>query len=280
MSARLGQADCDPHGKWLAVVDVWQKGIVLNLEDPARPTLLLGHDHVSNIALSPDGRWAATGTFKGADVKVWDLLQGNRPKPVHTIASAGAGVRFSPDGRWLVVGDSGRLRFFKVGSWELDPVMSGIRQGVGDMVVAADSSLIAVASGGKQVELIASATGRELATLMLQDSRTMIVPRAFSADGCQLAVTTSGHAIQLWNLRAVRRQLAEMGLDWDLPPYPPTGADTLRPSLSLEIEGPIPGLAPRASSDISSAALHARLALSTLIEPCFHQQRQHWFAIK
>jgi tetratricopeptide (TPR) repeat protein len=28
------------------------------------------------------------------------------------------------------------------------------------------------------------------------------------------------HALHLWDLRAVRKQLAEMGLDWDAPPYP------------------------------------------------------------
>jgi tetratricopeptide (TPR) repeat protein len=27
--------------------------------------------------------------------------------------------------------------------------------------------------------------------------------------------------IQVWDLRSLRRQLAELGLDWDLPPYPP-----------------------------------------------------------
>src|SRR5262249_31160355 len=29
------------------------------------------------------------------------------------------------------------------------------------------------------------------------------------------------HIIQVWDLRQIRQQLAAMGLDWDLPPYPP-----------------------------------------------------------
>jgi hypothetical protein len=30
-----------------------------------------------------------------------------------------------------------------------------------------------------------------------------------------------GHGVQLWDLRHIRAQLADMHLDWDLPPYPP-----------------------------------------------------------
>jgi hypothetical protein len=41
-------------------------------------------------------------------------------------------------------------------------------------------------------------------------------------EGSQLAACCSGHGIQIWDLRAIRQQLADMGLDWDLPPYSPT----------------------------------------------------------
>jgi len=44
---------------------------------------------------------------------------------------------------------------------------------------------------------------------------------AFSPSGTQLAVATEAHVIQLWDLRKLRQQLAELGLDWDQPPYPP-----------------------------------------------------------
>src|SRR5262249_4734705 len=31
----------------------------------------------------------------------------------------------------------------------------------------------------------------------------------------------SGYAIHVWDLRLIRRGLKDLGLDWDLPPYPP-----------------------------------------------------------
>src|SRR5207302_9595369 len=50
-----------------------------------------------------------------------------------------------------------------------------------------------------------------------------IVAMRFSPDGSQLAVTTMGHVIQLWDLRDIRRKLQALSLDWDAPPYPPAG---------------------------------------------------------
>jgi WD40 repeat protein len=236
MSQRLEGAVCDRRGHHLAVVDMWQKGIVVNLDDPAaRPTLLIGHDHVAYIGLSPDGRWAATGAFKGTDVKIWDLSQGVRPQAIATIASGAAYPTFSPDGRWLVVPGDGGYRFYTVGSWELDSTMSKRKQG--GPVFAADAAVMAAGTeDGKQMKLIASDTGRELVTLTPQESQTTIFPRGLSADGGRLAATTSSHAIQLWDLRAVRRQLDEMHLDWEMPPYPEEADAALGP-LAVQVVG-------------------------------------------
>ena len=43
----------------------------------------------------------------------------------------------------------------------------------------------------------------------------------FSPDGSRLVVTTNdGPAVHVWDLRAIRKHLAGMGLDWDAPAYP------------------------------------------------------------
>ena len=42
--------------------------------------------------------------------------------------------------------------------------------------------------------------------------------------------------VQLWDLRLVRQELAQMNLDWDLPPYPPPAEDSQTP-VSLQIDG-------------------------------------------
>jgi hypothetical protein len=52
-------------------------------------------------------------------------------------------------------------------------------------------------------------------------------------DGGRLAVACEGRVVQVWDLRSIRRQLAGMNLDWDLPPLPPY-AETNEP-ISVQI---------------------------------------------
>jgi tetratricopeptide (TPR) repeat protein len=68
--------------------------------------------------------------------------------------------------------------------------------------------------------LLHAGTGAELARLEAGNDNA-VGPAAFSPDGASVAVGTDNHTVHVWDLRAVRRQLAEIGLDWDLPPYPP-----------------------------------------------------------
>jgi tetratricopeptide (TPR) repeat protein len=71
------------------------------------------------------------------------------------------------------------------------------------------------------IRLLELATDRELARLAdpNQDAPNFL---AFTPDGGKLLVSSDfAHAFHVWDLRAIRAQLAEMGLDWDSPPLPP-----------------------------------------------------------
>jgi WD40 repeat protein len=65
---------------------------------------LKGHrDDVKSVAVSPDGKWLASGS-QNQTVKIWDLATG---KEVHTLRGhkgAVQSVAFSPDGKQLVSG--------------------------------------------------------------------------------------------------------------------------------------------------------------------------------
>ena len=81
------------------------------------------------------------------------------------------------------------------------------------------------------IQLIDPATGREFATLEPPDGQSSFF-LSFSPDGSQLAATGNGNGdLHVWDLRLMtRRQLREMGLDWNLPrnTRPPT-ADASQP---------------------------------------------------
>ncbi len=94
--------------------------------------------------------------------------------------------------------------------------------------------LLAVADHGA-VRLVNPDTGREYARLEDPD-QDRANETSFNADGTQLIISNDdSRSIHVWDLRAIRERLDKMGLDWDLPPYPPAAADAGKP-LRIEVD--------------------------------------------
>src|SRR5262249_4415759 len=117
----------------------------------------------------------------------------------------------SPDGRWLVTsGDGGRAH--AAGSWEPGP-----RLGPGEVrAVSPDSDLVVMALSNGIYRLVELASGRELARL--EDPDQPYGYAAFAPDGTPLVVAAQD-GLRVWDLRLIRKGLAELGLDWGAP-YP------------------------------------------------------------
>src|SRR5262249_1242661 len=56
---------------------------------------------------------------------------------------------------------------------------------------------------------------------------TRLIPSCFTPDGSTLVTLgTESEALHVFDLRAIRRKLAELGLDWDAPPIPRAETET------------------------------------------------------
>jgi WD40 repeat protein len=193
---------------------------------------------VRYVDVSPDGRRVATSGNSRAEVNVWDAENGlvERQLPV----GPGSGVKFSPDGRWLVT--NGRdFRFWKVGTWDSKGLSDRIFSDEGGSYeFSPDSTLIAIQIN-TAVVLVEVATGREVARLEAPGKEHLVRLR-FCPDGSKLVGPADFQSVHLWDLRALRRELSAIGLDWDLPPYPPAPETTTGP-IRIEIDPGPAGIA-------------------------------------
>lgn len=222
-------ADLSRDGRTLAVLQAGSAH-VLDTRTGTRRARLPDQWREGYLAVSPDGRWVAANNVAGGQINVWDARTGRRVRdlpaglPVRQgIGGAAADLAFSPDGRWLVTGDRREYRFWEVGSWR--PGRRIPRPGsinlAGHSAFSPDGTLLAVVDSPFTVCLLDAPTGRRLATLESPDPHLIHCLR-FSPDSSLLAVGWDGHnATQVWNLRSIRQNLARLGLDWNLAPYPP-----------------------------------------------------------
>jgi serine/threonine protein kinase/WD40 repeat protein len=190
-----------------------RRGVVLHSDRQGQLVQLGPHGDVRSIAVSPDGQWVATGSHHGTKVKIWEAPSGKLVKTLPV--EFGSAVSFSPDGKWLAT-NGGGCRLWAVGSWKEGPQIGG-----GSFAFSPDSTMLAVETGSGVLRLVDPNTGREYARLEDPNHDRANSP-GFSRNGTQLISSNNdSQSIHVWDLRLLRAQLAELGLDWDLPPYPP-----------------------------------------------------------
>ncbi len=220
-----------------------------------------------SIAVSPDGRWAAAGSWNDPGVYVWDLPRRRFERVLprgDTVADGHTLPAFSPDGRWLVVNSAVEAAsgyyFWEVGTWKRGPyIPRPTVAGWGEPIFSPDGALIALSVAANQVRLYEMATGRTIAHLTTLEALAP-APLAFSPDGTRLIASTNRQTALIWDLRRIRERLRTMDLDWDQPPYPPEEASpgaSLPPIRSIRVLGEAPEPAARRAAEL--AACEARL---------------------
>jgi WD40 repeat protein/tRNA A-37 threonylcarbamoyl transferase component Bud32 len=206
-------------GRVLAIPRYYQATTVWHRPD--RWLKLAPREDVRMCAVSPDGRWIATGSHNsvtGIGATVWDATDGRPEKDFHVGGMCPVG--FSPENRWLLTRGGG-FRLWKVGTWEEGPDLHDEYEGVGWFAFSPDGKTLALTGAMGQVRLLETETGREFVHLTVPE-QTKVQPYCFSPDGTRLAaIGSESQLLYIWDLRTLRAGLTELGLDWDQPPYPP-----------------------------------------------------------
>jgi WD40 repeat protein len=219
----VGTTSWDGSGRLLAVTSgpPNREATVLDL-GASSEAIRFEHRGPLLAALSPDGRWLVTFTWKGHQIKVWDVA---RRALAHEWEATTAYAAFSPDGRWLATSVEGQdCRLWHVDSWRSGPSIPSY--GGYPIAFSPDSTMLAL-NQGRGVQLVDPASGREVAMLeSAAESLPAISALSFGPDGRHLTVGTGGSTILLWDLGRVREELSALGLDWDAPPLPPAPGDT------------------------------------------------------
>ncbi len=216
-----GRVQLTADGTTLAVVLDWTQGraAFVDIAQQSMRPLAERHPGIERLSFSPDGRWLATGTWHGTGVKVWDVSTGELETTLPVDGSAE--VAFSPDGRWLVTGSGKEYRAWHVGTWQQGAGIERVNAGglPGIITFSNDGKTLAIVRSRSLVQLVNPEDFEVLATLVPPELRH-IADLRFSPDDSRLAVSHNTRFLTLWDLRAVRSQLAAIGLDFDRPPLP------------------------------------------------------------
>jgi serine/threonine protein kinase/WD40 repeat protein len=195
-------------------------GLVFDPERPGDSRRFLPHLDARSIAVSPDGRWVTTGSHTDGTLRLWDAPTGRLLHDFPELPRPCSTGMFSPDGRWLAVSINSRgWELFDTTSWTSK---SRLGHAYGPLAFSPDSGIVAIDhpshSYQGSIALVEAATGRELARFDDPDG-ARAVQIVFSPDGTQLIASLLDQPlVRIWDLRAVRRRLAELDLDWSPPP--------------------------------------------------------------
>ncbi|HEV3256199.1 MAG TPA: protein kinase, partial [Gemmataceae bacterium] len=142
--------------------------LLFDLENSHRKFLLVSPG-LRFAAFSPDGRWLATGHWRGRGVKVWDAQTGKLAQDLDLgeAEPRAASPAFSPDGKWLVTGTFSEYRFWEVGSWQQKHSLprENAKNSLDWITFSPDGNILAILHSVSAVRLVDPATGREIATL-------------------------------------------------------------------------------------------------------------------
>jgi WD40 repeat protein len=174
------------------------------------------HLEAEDVAISPDGRWVATGSYEDRSVRVWDVAA--RELVFTDTTGLRPQATFSGDGQWLATfGETFRLR--RVQNWTESPPLPFPERRVVPGVAAFSHAgrVLAVVGDSTQIHLFDSVAFAHQGVLRPREN-LLIRALAFSSDGTRLAALGAEGRVAIWRLDRIHQVLEQAGIAGDLFP--------------------------------------------------------------
>jgi WD40 repeat protein/predicted Ser/Thr protein kinase len=206
-------------GQRLAVVMGGSEARLFDLQGTHPETrTVVQHEGLKTVGLSPDGALLVTTPWRGFAVRVWDARSGSL---IHEVpVEANAKAAFNADGSRLAIATPASNGLWETGTWNKlygrprDPVGTA-----GPIAFSADGRMLAVTDDHSTVSIVDTEALETLATF--ETGEAEVCALGFVPDGSKLLAGTQASTLHVYDLRAIREQLATMSMDWNLPPFPP-----------------------------------------------------------
>jgi serine/threonine protein kinase/WD40 repeat protein len=161
------------------------------------------------------GPWAVTTDRVTPDVWIWNFETGKR------VRSLGIPLQVNSEptsnGRWLATRTRQEFAVWEVGTWRAISRWPAPRdeQDNGSIISSKDSRLLATDTADAALVLRELPLGAELVKLI--PPRSLAVREwTFSPDSKRLIILLKNGQVVEWNLAELRRELAKVGLDWEI----------------------------------------------------------------
>ena len=191
--------------------------------DPGRPDLTRkfeGHkDALYALALSPDGRTLATGSYD-QKVKLWSTETGAEIKTLNGHNGAVFGLSFRPDGKVLASASADRtVKLWEVASGKRLDTFSQPLKDQTAVAFSPDGGTVASGGADNRIRVWSVSANAEEGTNPLRFTRYAhdgaILNLIFSADGSLIASSAADRTVKLWSASDLTEQhLLEPQPDW------------------------------------------------------------------
>ncbi len=209
----LGFFAIEPSGDTLLMMPARNGPRVIDVDEPEEVVRLVTKNVTNRMAISSDRNWAVLANRPHGGILVYNAVTGQQIAELAT--KSDSLPLFSPDNRWLAA-SFGDVRVWRVSDWELAVELQAPAKTLSGQEIAysPDSRVLAIGQPNGVIRLTDPATGEDWVSLT-DTVKSPCAFLAFSPDQSRLVtMAASEEAVpRIWDLTAIRRELALRGLD-------------------------------------------------------------------